>query len=31
LPKGNNAYVEISNKNSNGIIVADAVLFVPEK
>jgi hypothetical protein len=31
LPKGNTAYVEISNKNSNGIIVADAVLFVPEK
>jgi len=31
LPKGKNAYVEISNKNSNGIIVADAVLFVPEK
>jgi hypothetical protein len=31
LPKGNAAYVEISNKNSNGIIVADAVLFVPEK
>jgi len=31
LPKGNNAYVEISNKNANGIIVADAVLFVPEK
>ena len=31
FPKGKNAYVEISNKNSNGIIVADAVLFVPEK
>jgi hypothetical protein len=29
--KGKNAYVEISNKNANGIIVADAVLFVPEK
>ena len=31
LSKGKNAYVEISNKNANGIIVADAVLFVPEK
>lgn len=31
FPKGKNAYVEISNKNSTGIIVADAVLFVPEK
>ena len=31
LPKGKNAYVEISNKNADGIIVADAVLFVPEK
>lgn len=31
LSKGKNAYVEISNKNADGTIVADAVLFVPEK
>ena len=31
LSKGKNAYVEISNKNEDGTIVADAVLFVPEK
>jgi FAD dependent oxidoreductase len=30
LSKGKNAYVEISNKNADGAIVADAVLFVPE-
>ena len=31
LNKGKNAYVEISNKNADGTIVADAVLFVKEK
>ncbi len=31
LSKGKNAYVEISNKNADGAIVADAVLFVKEK
>jgi hypothetical protein len=31
LPKGKNSYVAISNKNADGVIVADAVLFVPEK
>ena len=31
LPKGQKAFVEISNKNADGIVVADAVLFVPEK
>lgn len=29
LPNGEKAYVEISNKNTNGAVVADAVLFVP--
>ncbi|HTL09801.1 MAG TPA: hypothetical protein VL307_16120 [Chitinophagaceae bacterium] len=29
LPKGDKACVEISNKNANGTVVADAVLFVP--
>ncbi|MEO8415554.1 MAG: xanthan lyase, partial [Ginsengibacter sp.] len=31
LSKGKKAYVEISNKNADGAIVADAILFVPEK
>ena len=31
LSQGKNAYVEISNKNADGVIVADAVLFVKEK
>lgn len=31
LNKGKNAYVEISNKNADGVIVADAILFVREK
>lgn len=31
LLKGKNGYVEISNKGANGLVVADAVLFVPEK
>ncbi len=31
LSKGKNAYVEISNKNADGVIVADAVLLVKEK
>lgn len=29
LPQGRNAYVEISNNNADGTVVADAVLFVP--
>lgn len=28
--KGDKAYVEISNKNADGVVVADAVLFVPK-
>lgn len=31
LPAGEKAYVEISNKNATGIVVADAVLLVPVK
>jgi len=31
LATGKNAYVSISNKGADGVIVADAVLFVPEK
>jgi hypothetical protein len=31
LNKGNKAYVEISNRNADGHIIADAVLFVPVK
>ena len=31
LPAGKNAYVSISNKNADGVIAADAILFVPEK
>lgn len=30
LPKGNKAYVEVSNQMADGAVVADAVLFVPE-
>lgn len=30
LPKGKNSYVEISTKGADRIVVADAVLFVPE-
>ena len=30
LSPGNKAYVEISNKNATGIVVADAVIFVPD-
>jgi hypothetical protein len=29
LPAGKKAYTEISNKNADGIVVADAVLFIP--
>ncbi|QHT72083.1 FAD-dependent oxidoreductase [Rhodocytophaga rosea] len=29
LPKGNKAYVEVSNQGADGVVVADAVLFVP--
>jgi ribulose 1,5-bisphosphate synthetase/thiazole synthase len=29
ISQENKAYVEISNKNADGVIVADAVLFVP--
>lgn len=29
LSSGNEPYVEVSNQNANGVIVADAVLFVP--
>ncbi|MBO9202071.1 MULTISPECIES: FAD-dependent oxidoreductase [Niastella] len=29
LPVGNNAYVEVSNEDADGAVVADAVLFVP--
>ncbi|MCK8494843.1 FAD-dependent oxidoreductase [Spirosoma sp. RP8] len=31
LPAGNNAYVEITSKGATGAVVADDVLFVPEK
>lgn len=31
LPKGNKAYVEVSNLMADGAVVADAVLFVPVK
>jgi len=31
LPAGSSSYVSISNKNADGVIAADAVLFVPEK
>jgi hypothetical protein len=31
LPKGNEAYVEVSNIGADGAVIADAVLFVPEK
>ncbi len=31
LQKGKSGYVEISNKNADGIVAADAVLFVPKK
>jgi len=31
LSRGNKAYVEVSNKNSDGAIIADAVLFIPVK
>jgi len=30
LTKGNSNFVEISNKNADGLVVADAVLFVPK-
>jgi hypothetical protein len=30
LPKGKKSFVEISNKNADGIVVADAVLLVPK-
>jgi len=30
LPKGKKSFVEISNKNADGIVVTDAVLFVPD-
>lgn len=31
LPAGNKSYVEISNKDADGDIVADAILFIPER
>jgi hypothetical protein len=31
LPAGTDSYVELSNKDANGVVVADAVLFIPEK
>jgi hypothetical protein len=31
LPAGASSYVEISNANATGVVVADAVLFIPEK
>ncbi|MDO1450446.1 FAD-dependent oxidoreductase [Rhodocytophaga aerolata] len=31
LPKGNKAYVEVTNQKADGLVVADAVLFVPVK
>lgn len=31
LPAGKSAYVEISNKTADGVVVADAVLFIPEQ
>jgi hypothetical protein len=31
LPEGTEAFVEVSNRDANGIVVADAVLFVPKK
>ncbi len=31
LPAGQKGYVAVSNKNADGIVVADAVLFVPVK
>lgn len=30
LPKGQKSYVEISNKGADGVVIADAVLFVPQ-
>jgi len=30
LKKGNKAFVEINSDKSSGVIVADAVLFIPE-
>lgn len=30
LPVGKKAYIEISNKNAGGVVVADAILFVPD-
>ena len=31
LPAGRNAYVQVLNTGADGAVVADAVLFVPEK
>lgn len=31
LPEGSDAYVEITNKNAKGMVVADAVLFLPHR
>jgi len=31
FPSGRHSYAEISNQNANGVVVADAVLFVPVK
>ena len=30
LPKDKNVYVEITNNNADGFVIADAVLFIPE-
>jgi hypothetical protein len=31
LPSGNKAYVQVSNQKADGVIIADAVLFIPVK
>lgn len=30
LPSGKKSFVEITNKHADGVVVADAILFVPE-
>jgi hypothetical protein len=30
LPEGRDAFVEISNKNADNAVAADAVLFIPD-
>ncbi|NDV81904.1 FAD-dependent oxidoreductase [Bacteroides sp. 51] len=31
LPAGDNSYVELSNQGADGVVVADAVLFIPDR